>query len=149
TLTPMLCAFFLNLHQRVPRRPIPFGVPLSVVAGIGLVLVGSMARVLGLSFPAVAEWAWPFWDLFSWAATSLGLEVGLPAPAVAAGRDLATLWALECLAEFAVGAMLVRYGNLLYWALDRFILEPLLLRPTEWALERMTSAYARLLGWSL
>src|SRR5947208_5652590 len=28
TLTPMLCAFFLNVHQRTPRRPLPFGVSL-------------------------------------------------------------------------------------------------------------------------
>src|SRR2546421_11973073 len=29
TLTPMLCAFFLNLHQRTTRRPLPFGLSLA------------------------------------------------------------------------------------------------------------------------
>jgi multidrug efflux pump subunit AcrB len=37
----------------------------------------------------------------------------------------------------------------MYWALDRGLLEPLLLRPTEWLLARMTAGYAGLLAWSL
>src|SRR5438445_11288570 len=38
TLTPMLCAFFLNLHSRTPTRPLPFGWSLAAVAGVGIVL---------------------------------------------------------------------------------------------------------------
>src|SRR5262249_24773394 len=45
--------------------------------------------------------------------------------------------------------VLVRYGNVLYWALDRFLLGPLLIRPTDWLLHRMTAGYARMLAWSL
>src|SRR5262249_50847914 len=36
-----------------------------------------------------------------------------------------------------------------YWALDRWLLEPLILRPTEWLLARTTDGYAWLLAWSL
>src|SRR5207237_9690452 len=34
TLTPMLCAFFLNVHHRLPRAPRLFGWPLAVVVGV-------------------------------------------------------------------------------------------------------------------
>ena len=37
----------------------------------------------------------------------------------------------------------------MYWAIDRYLLEPLLIRPTEWTLEKLTSVYAWLLRWSL
>ena len=38
-------------------------------------------------------------------------------------------------------AVLLRYGNLLYWLLDRFFLGPVLLRPTDWVLDRITLLY--------
>src|SRR5262245_7586707 len=41
TLTPMLCAYFLNLHQRVPKRPRSFGFPLALVVGAIVMLIGS------------------------------------------------------------------------------------------------------------
>src|SRR5262245_14120661 len=41
TLTPMLCAYFLNLHQRVPKRPRSFGWPLALVVGAIVMLIGS------------------------------------------------------------------------------------------------------------
>ena len=59
------------------------------------------------------------------------------------------MWAAETLAEFAAGFALTRYGNLMYWSLDRFFLEPVLIRPTEWVLEKLTVGYGRLLRWSL
>src|SRR5262245_8695124 len=58
TLTPMLCAFFLNLHERVPRRPVPFGLPLAVVFGIATALVGTTLRLVGLGVPQLAPWGW-------------------------------------------------------------------------------------------
>src|SRR5581483_86699 len=45
--------------------------------------------------------------------------------------------------------LLTRYGNGLYWLLERLILGPLLLRPTEWVLEKLTLLYAVTLRWSL
>src|SRR5262249_15754158 len=70
-------------------------------------------------------------------------------PTAATGGRLAVLWAAESAAEFVLGFLLARYGNVLYWALDRFLLEPVLIRPTEWLLEKMTIAYAVLLRWAL
>src|SRR5262249_14688465 len=37
TLTPMLCAFFLNLRQTISCRPTPFGFPLAVTVGLFVV----------------------------------------------------------------------------------------------------------------
>src|SRR5438876_4409711 len=44
TLTPMLCAFFLNLHERKPARPVPFRFPLALVVGITVALAGVIVR---------------------------------------------------------------------------------------------------------
>src|SRR5207244_1989912 len=62
---------------------------------------------------------------------------------------LALWWLGHTLLEFTLGVLLTRYGNLLYWALDRYVLEPLLIRPTEWVLVRLTVGYALLLRWAL
>jgi multidrug efflux pump subunit AcrB len=62
---------------------------------------------------------------------------------------LAALWAVEALGQFLVVTLLVCYANVIYWAVDRFFLEPVLLRPTEWVLNALTGAYALLLRWSL
>src|SRR5262249_29557234 len=51
--------------------------------------------------------------------------------------------------EFLLAALLTRYGTVLWWALDRYFLEPVLLQPTNWFLDRMTVWYAGLLRWSL
>src|SRR5205085_1201339 len=149
TLTPMLCAFFLNLHERVPHRPLPFRLPLALVAGLAVALAGVAARLLGLLLPQVTPWAWPLLDLGSEVWRMLGSEAPWPNPVQATGRELVYVWAAETALEFALAASLTRYGNLLYWALDRFLLEPLLIRPTEWVLEKMTVGYAWLLRWSL
>jgi HAE1 family hydrophobic/amphiphilic exporter-1 len=143
TLTPMLCAFFLNvrlvsvidagvvLHEKF-RRPKPFGRPLAILVGLAVLLVGTSLRLAGLYFPGAAVWGWPLLHLF-------GLD--------ASSRS--TSWLLESSLEFALACLLTRHGNLLYWLLDRFFLEPVLLRPTEWVLERATASYAVVLRWSL
>src|SRR5437667_5073851 len=40
TLTPMLCAFFLNVRKKIPPRPRPFGVPLAIVLALIAVVIG-------------------------------------------------------------------------------------------------------------
>ncbi len=139
TLTPMLCAFFLNLHQRLPRRPPLFGLPLAVFAGGLVMIIGAGVRLIGFFVPDVAPWGWWTASLFSWFAG---------VPVIHHWHELA-LWTVTLALEFAVGFGLVRYGNLLYWALDRYVLEPCLLRPTEWLLAKMTNGYSRFLAWSL
>jgi multidrug efflux pump subunit AcrB len=142
TLTPMLCAFFLNLHQRVPTRPLTFGTPLALVIGLLVMLTGVSIRLLALLFPDVGPWGW-------WPASLGSLVLGdtLPGPAVLQG--LVWWWVGVSAAEFALGFLVTRFGNMGYWAVDRYFLEPLLLRPTEWVLTRITDSYAWLLGWSL
>src|SRR5262249_55156549 len=46
TLTPMLCASFLNLHERIPHRPVPFRVPLALFVGVLLAFLGTLGRIL-------------------------------------------------------------------------------------------------------
>ncbi|GEM_PF-48864 len=140
TLTPMLCAFFLSLHQRVPKRPRSFGLPLAAAVGILVALVGSTVRLVGIVAPEVAAYGW-------WPASLAGIVLDLPGP-----KALVTSpgwWAGVCVGEFVLGALLVKFGNQGYWALDRWVLEPCLLRPTEWTLEKITHGYAHLLDWSL
>jgi HAE1 family hydrophobic/amphiphilic exporter-1 len=134
TLTPMLCAFFLSLHEKLPKKPMPFGWPLAVVIGATAAGFGIWCRLLGLFLPALDAWSWPI--------------VGLLTPFVGP-LDWWLRWPLETLGEFAFGFALTRYGNIAYWALDRYFLTPVLIRPTEWALDRLTAGYAWLLRWSL
>jgi HAE1 family hydrophobic/amphiphilic exporter-1 len=150
TLTPMLCAFFLNLHERVPHRPLPFGVPLAICAGLFVMGVGTCARLLlGTWAPHLVPWSWPILEVADGAFSLLGLEPFWPLPEHADGGTLVALWAVETAADGLLAMALARYGNVLYWALDRYLLEPLLIRPTEWLLHSLTVAYARLLRWSL
>jgi hydrophobic/amphiphilic exporter-1 (mainly G- bacteria), HAE1 family len=142
TLTPMLCAFFLNLHQRVPKRPAFFGWPLAAFIGGVFVLIGSALRMAAMWVPDLGPWAWWPASLLSWV-----LGDAIPPPAVL--QTSALWWGGVSAVEFALGFGLTRFGNVLYWALDRYVLEPVLLRPTEWALAKLTNGYAWLLGWSL
>jgi multidrug efflux pump subunit AcrB len=143
TLTPMLCAFFLNLRERVPARPLPFRVPLALLVGGAAALTGTIVRLVGLWLPAAAAWGW--WG--RWLAGQAAQRLDLTwRPENWTG---AAWWIVAAAVEFVVAFALTRYGNVLYWVLNRFFLEPLLIRPTEWCLERMTAGYARLLAWSL
>ena len=146
TLTPMLCAFFLSVHNRLPRPPGLFGWPLAVVVGVTAALCGVILRVAALAAPVLCPLAW-------WPATLTADVAGLfgsnPLPAESDWATMPSLWIAVTALEFALGALLMRFGNRMYWALDRGLLEPLLLRPTEWLLARMTAGYAGLLAWSL
>lgn len=135
TLTPMLCAFFLNLHERRPHRPNPFGLPLAVVIGAGLTLLMTGLRLAAIWAPTLHDWAWPVFSIYN-----LQSEIF---------NSPWFRWPVESAAEFALGFLLTRYGNFLYWALDRFILSPLLIRPTDWCVTKLTHFYAWLLRWSL
>lgn len=149
TLTPMLCAFFLNVHQRVAQRPLPFRVPLAVLAGGTAALLGMSVRLLGRLLPVLDVWSWPMVDLAEAGCDYFHQTPFWSDPLNAKGKELASLMAVESLLEFVGIFLLVRYGNLVYWLLDRYFLAPVLLRPTEWFLERLTILYSRLLRWSL
>jgi multidrug efflux pump subunit AcrB len=104
--------------------------------------------LLALAFPALSGWAWPMISIANVVLPMIG-QPPLVSPSDADGTTLAIYWICETAAEFALGFLLTRYGNQVYWVLDRFILGPVLLRPTEWCLERLTIGYGRLLRWSL
>jgi multidrug efflux pump subunit AcrB len=142
TLTPMLCAFFLNLREKVPHRPLPFGIPLAVLLGGLTAGAYCLLRLAALLFPNVGPFAWPALELADGVWSLFGAEPFWALPEKATGASLAGLWLAETVLEFTAAALLVRYGGTLYWALDRYLLEPLLLRPTEWALDRLTAFYA-------
>jgi multidrug efflux pump subunit AcrB len=146
TLTPMLCAFFLNLHEKKPSRPRAFGLPLALVIGLFAVGVGCGLRALGHFAPEAAPLGWWPALLVQPLASSL---LGEPVPSYAAMTLSLKWWGVAMVVEFFVAALLVKFGNQLYWLLDRFFLGPVLLRPTDWFLDRMTTAYAWTLRWSL
>jgi len=150
TLTPMLCALFLTMHERVSAKPALFRVPLALLVGGGVALAGVCARLLaGSWWPTAGAFAWPVLGLGDELFSLVRMTPPWTMPTEAKGSALVTLWAVETAAEFAIGFGLMRYGNRAYWALDRWFLGPVLLRPTEWVLESMTAGYAILLRWSL
>ncbi|MCS7047433.1 MAG: efflux RND transporter permease subunit, partial [Gemmataceae bacterium] len=140
TLTPMLCAYFLNLHQRIPKRPPTFGLPLSMLVGTAAAVAGSVIRLLGIVVPEAAPYGW-------WPASLAGLWLTVPDPSQLVAAPW--WWAGTCLGELVLGGLLTKFGNQVYWAVDRFVLVPCLLRPTEWLLDKTSRGYARLLEWSL
>src|SRR5262249_51395109 len=105
TLTPMLCAFFLNvrmvsiveagvmLHEKIPR-PRPFRIPLGILVGSAVFLLLSSVRLIGIWLPAIAPWGWPVLELFGFS--------GKPGFLVGAG---------ESLVEFTIVFLLTRHGN--------------------------------------
>src|SRR5262249_6624679 len=95
TLTPMLCAFFLNLRHKLPVRPLPFGVPLGLVAGLAAVLAGVAVRLAAQWFPAVTPVAWPLLDLAEGGLRLAGSQPFWPRHEEAQGGTLALLWLIE------------------------------------------------------
>jgi len=134
TLTPMLCAFFLNLRAKVPLRPRPFRLPLGIAGGIVVMLIGTALRLVAIAVPTMGGWGWPL-NKF--------------AEPFATGWVQAAWWAAECAAEFSIGALVVCYGNVGYWLFDRFVLGPLVLRPVDALLGLTTRAYSVILRTAL
>jgi HAE1 family hydrophobic/amphiphilic exporter-1 len=134
TLTPMLCAFFLDTHDeprpRVRARPFRLG----LAAGVGLALVMTALRFAGKLFPEIEGWGWP--------------ARGFEAPR---GRRTSPLawWGVEIAAEIVVGFLAARYLALIYFFVDRYLLRPLLIRPMNRTIEFLVRVYARLLRWAL
>lgn len=140
TLTPMLCAFFLNVHERTPKAPALFGWPLALVVGLTTILVTSSIRVAALFLPVLAPWAWWLPSL---------LDGIAPGSSDALAGHSPGWWIATTLVEFALAALAMRCANSAYWAIDRYALEPFILRPTEWVLTQTTRGYEWLLRWSL
>jgi HAE1 family hydrophobic/amphiphilic exporter-1 len=145
TLTPMLCAFFLNLREKTPHRPKPFGFRLAFLAAFLVVLAGTGCRLASLGLPALKEFGWPLVDAGAWLYELFDQTAPWADPTKAKGRELLALTLAESLVEFALVVLLVRFGNVMWYLLDRWFLGPFLLRPTDWVLEKMAVGY----GWFL
>lgn len=142
TLTPMLCAFFLNVHRQTSTPPPKFGWPLALLVGTLTVLSAAMLRLSALLIPILGPTAWWLASAVAWVNQDfVSPEYNLMvSPA---------WWLAISATEFILAVLVTRYGNTAYWALDRHVLQVFLLRPTEWVLVRMTDGYAWLLRWSL
>ncbi len=145
TLTPMLCAYFLNLREKVPHRPTLFPFALAWVLGGLTLLVGTAVRLASLIWPILQPYVWPLLNLGPWCYEWFGLVPVWPDPLSVSGWNWLWLLLIEGVVEFALVACLVRFGNLLWWLVDRFLLGPFLLWPTDWILDKLALAY----GWSL
>ena len=149
TLTPMLCAFFLTLHNRQAMAPRSPRWLLGVI--VGLLIAGSLSalRVIAQAFPDLKPFAWPLLDLTQAGMEWFGKQAPWPAPAVARGGSLWQLFAVEAIAEFVLIVLVIRFSGQLWWFLERFLLGPLLLRPIDWVLEGLARGYRWLLGHAL
>lgn len=134
TLTPMLCAFFLNVRDpkrwRVPRQRWE----LAAVVGGALALLGTGLRLMGLIVPFLADFGW---------------AVRRFEPPQGEASTQLSWWAIAAATEFFVGFALIRYLGWLYSYVERFVLRPLLLTPVDWTLAKLTSWYQRSLRISL
>jgi HAE1 family hydrophobic/amphiphilic exporter-1 len=133
TLTPMLCAFFLNVRDNKSKAQ-PIAWALAALVAVLIVAGFSSLRAMEGQVPELRGLGW-------WLN-------GFEAP-TAAGRALRQWWGASIGVEFVVGLILARYGAAAYSRVDRFCLYPLLLRPTDWILAKITQAYAWLLRISL
>ena len=133
TLTPMLCAFFLNVKDARHKIPRSQGFQLGVVVGFFVALMMTGLRLAGAMVPEIAGWGWPV--------------RGFVAPPKNGG--LATWWAIEVSAEIVAGFLLARYISVAYGVLDHYLLTPMLIRPTELFITGLTRVYARLLRLAL
>jgi hydrophobic/amphiphilic exporter-1 (mainly G- bacteria), HAE1 family len=154
TLTPMLCAFFLNVHAAMKKSPLPFGWGLAAFVAISAAAVLALLRLATIWFPDVTPWAWPVLDSFGAIWQGVGLDPFWPEPKVwsknFADNGPLIVWAvMEGVAEVVLLLPLVRYGHIGYWALNRYVLEPLLLWPTNTFLNFTTKAYTAGLRWSI
>jgi len=146
TMTPMLCAFFLNIKDKHVKRPRPFKIPLAVVVAVLMVLAGSVFRYAAASGSTLEPWAWWFLTGLHSAADLLHLPwSNYLEPGLAQGLHRAILWTLQCIVEFLLAGLLVRYLTTLYWAFDRFVITAIILRPMDAFLRALSQAY----GYSL
>src|SRR5262249_40615699 len=138
-----------NLREKVPQRPKPFGFKLAFLVGGLAVLAGTAVRLSALAFPILKPYAWPLVEAGAWVYDLFGLAAPWTEPAQAKGVELVWLSLAESVVEFSLLVCLVRFGNLGWWALDRWLLGPFVLRPTDWLLDRMAVGYRWLLTVSL
>lgn len=150
TMTPMLCAFFLNIKEKYAKRPKPFKLSLALLMGFFAVAIGTGIRLWAKPGGALQPYGWWFLDavqtMMGWFHVPWG---GLLVPAGAERGHLIALWIAQILGEFIIVGAVVRYATTLYWAIDRYIITMFVLRPVDWFLHQLSRAYATSLRWAL
>ncbi|HMO36126.1 MAG TPA: efflux RND transporter permease subunit, partial [Gemmatales bacterium] len=150
TMTPMLCAYFLNIKTGDAPCPKPFRWKLAVVLGLGVVVLGALLRWLAVQGPSLSGYGWWFVSMVQWMGEWFRLPVqGWLSPANAQKWHLLALWVVQLLGEFAVAGILVRYGTAIYWFVDCYVITMLLLKPLNFLIDSLTRAYAASLRWAL
>src|SRR5262245_52979561 len=149
TLTPMLCAFFLNVREQTAKRPPPFRLPLGLTTGLFVVLGLTVAQVLAGWQTWLTPWVHPLATGLGWLLDSFGscpdwlrLDNAPLGTRLLEGLGEAAVW-------FGVAVLLTRYGNIIYWAATRYFLEPVFVWPTDWLVSKLTTGYGWLLRLSL
>jgi multidrug efflux pump subunit AcrB len=138
TITPMLCAAFLDVREKKPPRPRAPRLPLAWTVAVCVVLAGIALRLSARGLPGLVPFAWPLAKLVGLSP----LGDAIPDPTQATGLTLGWLWLAETVGEFLVAFLLTRFGPFLYWAVDRFFLEPVFITPMNWLMDRLTRWYA-------
>lgn len=126
TLTPMLCSLFLDARPKEPpplpkRKKWTWGLITGISAAA---LITLLSLILNSSF-----------------AKSNSVLSALPAPFLQLPH--------APIGGFVIGLLLGLFGARIYAMFDRFLLGPLLIRPVERLLHRLTNFYVRTLAWSL
>jgi multidrug efflux pump subunit AcrB len=148
TITPMFCAFFLRVrqHGNSERRGPELGWAVVYSGAVVVLAIFTLIRLLAFWKPIDAWFAWPVLtavsDLWRFCFSHVPWEQpGLLAQSVR--------WLLESCAEFGLTVSALRWGPSLFHFLDRYLLGPVLIRPTDWLMAQFTHAYWALLRWSL
>ncbi|MFO0814901.1 MAG: efflux RND transporter permease subunit [Gemmatales bacterium] len=150
TMTPMLCAFFLNVKEKYSKRPRPLKISLAVIVAVIAILAGVILRWLARTNPALESNGFWFLNSIQWLMGLLHLP-GADWLSVK-GADGIRYWLLyssEVLGEFCCISLLVRYGTTVYWTIDRYFITLVILQPVDRFLGWLSRAYGLSLRWAL
>ena len=147
TLTPMLSAFFLKLAHEEEKAPRPIHIVLVLLISLMIQIPLMILKLFAATGSMLESYCWPIKFFFKYLSNSLPMF--LDPFQFLSGKQAWMAFSLEVVLEVLVIVLFVRYFKLGLWAVQFYILKPLFLTPTDWALNLTTSAYSRLLGYSL
>ncbi|MFT3881965.1 MAG: efflux RND transporter permease subunit [Gemmatales bacterium] len=150
TMTPMLCALFLNVKDKYAKRPRPSKWNLAIVAGLLAILIGTGLRLFAKPGTIAEPAGWWLLNGIQHLLNWLHLPgAGLFIPLGVDRAHLIALWAGQLIGEFLLIGLFVRYATTVYWAIDRFVISLFILRPVDAFLHWLSRAYGESLRWAL
>ena len=147
TLTPMLSAFFLKLAHEEEKAPRAIHIILVLLISLMIQIPLLILKLFAATGSLLESYCWPVKFFFKYLGNSL--PIFLDPFQFLSGKQAWMAFSLEVVIEVLVLVLFVRYFKLVLWALQFYILKPLFLTPTDLVLNLTTSAYSRLLGYSL